>query len=267
VEQNGCLSYSSMVLVIVNPLPSLLVRSDSTLCFGDSVSLHASGGDSIFWTPSTGLSDANSYNPICFPYVSTIYTATVTDSNSCSQSANVQVNVIEPNVINVTNSLEIIIGENVQLNVDYTQGGSTILWSPSEGLSCNTCPNPIAMPMETTEYTVILVDSLGCFQRYGTILIEVVKEYTLDVPSAFTPNEDGNNDIVYVKGWGLKKLLEFNIYNRWGEMIFSSDDFYKGWDGTFRGVKQDIDTYVYTVRAEAYNGEILGKNGYIQLLR
>ncbi len=266
-EQNGCLSYKSLVQVVVHPLPPLFVSSDTTICFGDSVSLFASGGDTIHWVPSTGLNNADIYNPTCHPDFSTNYNVTVTDLNSCSRSDNIQVSVIEPNVINVTNSMEIVVGENVQLNVNYTQGGTSILWSPSEGLSCTTCSNPFAMPMHTTEYTVLLVDSLGCFERYGTVLIEVKEEYTMDVPSAFTPNGDGSNDIVYVRGWGLKKLIEFNIYNRWGEMVFSSDDFNAGWDGTFKGKLQNIETYVYTAKAETYNGLILEKHGYIQLLR
>jgi gliding motility-associated-like protein len=267
VEQNGCLSNQASVQVIVNPLPGLFLSSDTTICNGDTISLFANGGSSIQWAPDYALSDPLSYNPACFPENSTLYTATVTDANTCTQTGNILVNVIDSNVVYVTNTMHIVVGENVQLNVTYNQGGSTILWSPADGLSCTTCPSPYAQPMETTEYTVMLMDTLGCFTSYGTVLIEVMEEYTMDVPSAFTPNGDGDNDIVYVRGWGLKKLIQFDIFNRWGELIFSSDDLNRGWDGTFKGVNQNIETYVYVAKAETYNGLILEKHGYIELLR
>ena len=89
----------------------------------------------------------------------------------------------------------------------------------------------------------------------------------MDVPQAFSPNGDGINDIIYAEGWGLKKLIAFKIYNRFGELVFESDDFEKGWDGTFRGKDQMLETYVYTVEAETFKGEVLQKKGNITLLR
>jgi hypothetical protein len=62
-------------------------------------------------------------------------------------------------------------------------------------LSCTDCPNPIAQPLQNTTYTVIVTDSMNCFQVTGSVYIEVKEEYSIDVPSAFTPNGDGNNDI------------------------------------------------------------------------
>jgi gliding motility-associated-like protein len=108
---------------------------------------------------------------------------------------------------------------------------------------------------------------MGCFQVIGTVHIEVKEEYTIDVPLAFTPNGDGNNDLIHVRGWGLKQLIEFKIYNRWGQCIFETDDLHKGWDGTFQGKKQEADTYAYTVKALTYGGRVLTKNGLFNLLR
>jgi gliding motility-associated-like protein len=100
---------------------------------------------------------------------------------------------------------------------------------------------------------------------YITVFVD--EKYSLDVPSAFTPNGDGNNDVIYVKGWGIKKLLEFTIYNRWGERVFTTDDINQGWDGTFKGKPQNIDTYVYYAKGLLYSGKEISKKGTINLFR
>ena len=140
-------------------------------------------------------------------------------------------------------------------------------WTPSYGLSCTSCSNPIAQPLVTTTYTVEIIDSLNCFHITSQVTIEVIEEFSIDVPTAFTPNNDGNNDLVFVRGWGIMNLLEFKIYNRWGECIFTTDDIRQGWDGTFKGMKQNIDSYAYTAKVETFNGKVLTKNGLINLLR
>ena len=89
----------------------------------------------------------------------------------------------------------------------------------------------------------------------------------MDVPSAFSPNNDGVNDIIFVKGWGLKELLSFKIYNRFGELIFESNDFEIGWDGTYNGKTQNVETYVYTVEALSFGGKVLTKKGNINLIK
>ena len=97
--------------------------------------------------------------------------------------------------------------------------------------------------------------------------IDVIDEYSLDVPKAFTPNGDGNNDVVYVKGWGIEELLTFKIFNRWGELVFESHDVNDGWDGTYKGKPQNPDTYVFLVTGRYYSGDVKSLKGYITLLR
>ncbi len=91
----------------------------------------------------------------------------------------------------------------------------------------------------------------------------------MDVPSAFTPNGDGINDIVYPDGWGIRKLIYFRIYNRWGQLLFESNDLKHGWDGTYQGAPQNMETYVYQVQVETYvDAEPrITKSGTVKLLR
>jgi gliding motility-associated-like protein len=106
-----------------------------------------------------------------------------------------------------------------------------------------------------------------CFVGMDTVTISIIEEYSLDMPDAFTPDGDGNNDLFIVRGWGLKSLMEFKIYNRWGQLIFETDDIGTGWDGTYNRQPQSIDTYVYFVKAKTYSGAALEKKGVVTLLR
>ena len=88
----------------------------------------------------------------------------------------------------------------------------------------------------------------------------------VDVPNAFTPNGDGNNDTLFVRGFGVLDL-DFRLYNRWGQLVFETDDLSKGWDGKFHGIEQDMDVYVYILNARLENNEEVNKKGNITLIR
>ncbi len=87
------------------------------------------------------------------------------------------------------------------------------------------------------------------------------------MPTTFTPNGDGNNDEMPVFGWGIKELISYQIFNRWGEKIFETNDINEGWDGTFKGVEQNPDIYAYKIRAINWNEEEMAKEGFINLVR
>ena len=108
---------------------------------------------------------------------------------------------------------------------------------------------------------------MHCFRYNYYIDIVVVEKYTLDVPGAFTPLGAEANRIVYVNGYGIRNLLQFRIYNRWGEEVFFTDDIRKGWDGYYNGQLQNIDNYSYYVEAEMFNGQVQSKKGQIMLIR
>jgi gliding motility-associated-like protein len=88
----------------------------------------------------------------------------------------------------------------------------------------------------------------------------------LDVPNAFTPGRFGENAVVKVVGFGITRL-NWNIYNRWGQLVFTTTDRKQGWDGTFKGVLQPMDVYTYTLDVEFSDGKKLKKTGDITLLR
>ncbi len=87
----------------------------------------------------------------------------------------------------------------------------------------------------------------------------------IDVPTAFTPNGDGINDILYVRGAAIQ-MMDFSIYNRWGQLVFRTSSTEQGWDGTFNGKPQPMESYAYVLNATFINGETESKRGNITLL-
>lgn len=264
----GC-SDTIMKSIVVHPLPSVQTRDDSLICWGDSIQLFSQGSGGVVsyqWSPVTWLTNDTIPSPVAFPDNTTTYTVLVTDSNGCTSSSSLQIVVHQMPQVTTQGDTAVIIGEIVNINT-YTQPGVTYEWTPSYGLSCTDCPNPVANPLETTLYTLTVTDSINCFQITVYLLIEILEEYTIDVPTAFTPNGDGINDVIYVKGWGIKELIRFKIYNRWGQLVFETDDISVGWNGYFKGELQNVETYVYVVDAIMYDDEEFSKKGYISLLR
>jgi gliding motility-associated-like protein len=147
------------------------------------------------------------------------------------------------------------------VNYSYT-------WTPATDLNCINCIYPTSSSTVDITYTLTVEDNLGCFRVTNTFSIHVDPKATVDVPTAFTPNGDGTNDIIYVDGWGIKKLHYFRIFNRWGQLLFESNDIKVGWDGVFNGVPQNMETYIYQVSVETFvDKEALLKTGSFKLIR
>ncbi len=145
-------------------------------------------------------------------------------------------------------------------------GGIKYHWQPENSLSNADVPNPVAMPNDTTMYYVYVTDTNGC-SRQDSIEVAVSKTSNqYFIPNAFTPNGDGLNDCFGVYKWGNISNLRFLIYNLWGEVIFSTSDFSKCWDGTRHGVAQQTGTYIFLIQGKTLCGNIFRK-GAIILLR
>lgn len=263
----GCKDTSFMDLVAL-PTPIVSLTSDTGICVDDSILLVASGGLQYSWLPNQDLLSVNQKQDsvIVFPKLTTNYQVVLSNQFNCLDSAQMELIIQQKPSFALMKDTRIIIGEELNLNVQAGIGFN-YRWRPAEGLSCTDCPNPIAQPLETTQYIVDIWDDYGCYPISDTIIIEVDKIFTLDVPSAFSPNGDGVNDIIFARGFGLKELIAFKIYNRFGELVFESNSFDHGWNGKYRDQDQNIETYIYTVEALTFGGEVLTKKGNISLLK
>ena len=162
-------------------------------------------------------------------------------------------------------------------NVTITQGSSTTLnatggtncnWQPSAGLSDPAICNPIANPNTTTTYYVTVTDVNGC-SNIDSITVTVVDEIKCNeifIPTAFSPNGDGQNEMFYVRGNCIKDL-SFSIYDRWGEKVFETSEATKGWDGKFKNKDLNTAILMYYLNATLLNGDKVTKKGNITLMR
>lgn len=251
--------------MIIHPLP-IVTTTGGAICVGDNIQIHAEGGEQYSWTPAQTLSDGNEQSPIAFPDITTTYTVSVTDTNDCINTGAALVTVYQP-IVPVNEELTIIIGETIELNA-YQGPGYIYEWSPEYNINCLDCPQVMVTPLVDTTYRVIITDALGCFTDTSYYKVIVLPWSSVDVPDVFTPNGDGINDIIYVKGWGIEQLHYFKIFNRWGELVFESNDLNHGWNGYYKEKLQMADTYSYTVSVKPYiqNAPVI-KSGFINIVR
>ena len=154
----GCTAEDSVV-VTVNSLPTPIVNTDTTVCYGTSAQLNASGGVSYSWSPATGLNNSAISDPLANPLVTTSYTVTVTDAAGCSSSSSTAV-IIDPlPAVLISNDTSICLGTVASLQVG---GGTSYSWSPTNDLDNPSIANPEANPNSTTTYYVVVSDNIGC---------------------------------------------------------------------------------------------------------
>nr|WP_321450915.1 PKD domain-containing protein [uncultured Carboxylicivirga sp.] len=261
----ACIDTSSIKTIEAFPPPIIETSADTLICLGDQIIIKAKGGVQYQWSPVSGLDDSLIDSPIAQPDISTGYSVLVTDENKCFASDTVFIEVQQIPYISFEDTT-IFIGETVNITVPH-KGLLSAEWKDLPGLSCLNCFTNTLQPLLTTEYQVWITDSNNCFTVNYPYLIEVIKKYSVDVPSAFTPNGDGINDLLFVKGWGIKQLIEFKVFNRFGEMVYESNELEKGWDGIYKGSPLPTETYQYLLQVLTYDNEVLKKSGSIKIIR
>ncbi len=184
-----------------------------------------------------------------------------------------------PNGCNDTASAELLVGlvpvadagsdatvEYLDAHVLQGSGGGSYLWSPSTYLSDSTAASPVFTAWLTTVFTLVVTSADGCADT-SSVRVEVLPQTVLDVPNAFSPNGDGTNDVLSLLTNDIQRLDFFRIYNRWGELIFESNDLSQGWDGSYKGTQQETGGYLYAVQAIGAEGETVQRQGVVLLVR
>jgi gliding motility-associated-like protein len=262
----GCNDSLTRILT-VHPNPTISVSLDKSKCPQNIAILHATGGDSIAWIPPTGLSNPHSYDPEAKPYSSTRYVAKVIyKSTKCFKTDSLL--VTRANVNLAPTDTTVVIGDPVQIRLNSFSDVSSFTWNPTTDLNPADRLDPIITPSTDVIYYLILTEPGKCFT--DTVKVNIKVDWTnliFDLPSAFQPSGKDVNRILLVRGRGIKEVLEFKIYNRWGHLIFSSTDRAKGWDGTYQGKAQPVDTYIWVVTVRNFNDEIIKKQGTVLLMR
>jgi gliding motility-associated-like protein len=159
-------------------------------------------------------------------------------------------------------------GKEITLPVCYDIYWS-YTWTPKwKNPSCVNCANPVMRIFDSVTYNLSIEDYRKCFKSSYKYVIRLYPDIVVRVPTAFSPNGDGNNDILYARGFGIKKLVSFKIFNRQGQLIFYTNDEKTGWDGNYKDLPQNSDVFYYTYEAESFiPGKIVAGEGNFMLLR
>ena len=264
-SNTSCVNTDSVVITMLDPIVAN-AGPDVEICRNDTVQIGAAYIESQIysWTPDTGISDTSISSPFVSPDSTTIYTLTVTNNYACrTVTDEVMVLVHQLPDINAGPDDTITTGSSAQL---VATGGVQYEWSPSWGLNNSGIYNPIAGPDSTITYIVWGTDIYGCSQSDTMTLTVLAPGFWL--PTAFTPDNDGLNDVLYVRGSGMAEF-EFSIFDRWGHTIFYSQDPSRGWDGTKEpsGEIMPEGAYVYVIKAVLSDGTPINQNGLINLVR
>lgn len=252
MDTNRCYRRDTAQVIVSERAPTLTPDGDTAICFGDGIRLQAGGGVSYSWYPTTGLSCSSCPDPVAAPTVTTTYYAVITDQYGCSDTLTKTIIVNPLPVVDAGTDTTILFGESAQLYAAAT-GGMYYVWDPITALNNPNIPNPVANPQLTTTYTVLVIDTNQC-RMTDSVRVIVDTDEPLFVPSGFSPNGDGRNDIFRVANLTFQKVQEFRVFNRWGQEVYNNPDNRKGWDGTFQGKKQDPGVYQYIIKVAHPDG-------------
>ncbi len=252
------MSYS----VIIVPLAEPKISPNAVICSGDKTTLTASGGDTFVWTPTVGLNIGSGSGVVASPSVSTEYTVGVSYQGSCGSFTTVFVQV-NPNPT-------VLAGRDSSYNLEEPMflsatGTGTMTWIDGEEISCRVCPNSQIFPQRSNCYVVETVNEFGCKAK-DEMCVEVTKDFSIYIPNAFTPNGDGINDEFLAFGYNITDF-SMDVFDRWGEKVFSSGELTTGWKGTFKGQLCEYAVYIYKVTYKGLDGKKVNKTGHVTLNR
>jgi gliding motility-associated-like protein len=263
------------ISVLVNPYPISNAGQDAAVCFGNRTQLVGNVvGNSFTWSPIASLINANTLTPTAGPTKTTQYILTATNITGCLKTVSdtITVTVIPIVTVFAGRDTTVVINQPLQLNATSNTDTltTTFLWTPASWLNNSGIYNPIAtftLPIDSIRYKVKATTAQGCFGE-DELFVRVLRNAPdILVPSGFTPNADGRNDIFRAIPIGIRVLNYFNVYNRLGQLLFSSPEIGKGWDGNFSGSAQPAGTYVYMTQGIDYLGNIIFRKGTVVLIR
>lgn len=262
VVGNGTACTSSITVIITQPtvIQANITSTPENCGVGDGVaSINPTGGTSPY---TIQWQNGNTTNTIT-ALTSGIYSVQITDNNGCVTTASISVGVQGSLFVDAGFGSTIHNGETTQLSAS-APSGATISWSPAGSLGCSTCANTSASPLETTTYTIVASYN-GCTgSDTVTVWVDIICG-DLFIPTAFSPNNDGENDVLYVYG-NCIETMELTIFDRWGEKVFETTDPKQGWDGTFNGRALNPAGFAYVLKATV-KGEQISKKGNVTLVK
>ena len=255
--------------------------ADTLICYGATAPLTASVtiGTSYAWTHTSPLSGAASgpigvtpttISAVASPTVSSPYILSINNTGCPNALVDTfQVNVYPQIVVNAGHDTAVVINQPLQLTATSSDSGDSFSWTPPLGLSSTEIYDPIATlsgEETTVHYTVTATSANGCTGDAG-ITVEVFRTPPdIFVPTGFTPGLNIDNIFRPILV-GISSLQFFRVYNRYGQLVYSTSSTEEGWDGTVNGKPQPAQAYVWMVQGTSYLGKTIFKKGTVVLMR
>lgn len=248
-------------------LPFSVQPANVKICKGDSVQFNASGGSLFSWMPAGQFNNPLGKSPKAMVETSDTFSVHITDP-ACLRDTIIFIPVL------ATDKADIIVSKRNDVNcqLDSTilkaDGGLSYKWSPNLFISRSYNNQIVVKPGQTLTYHVQGINDEGCIGEDSvTVYFKKEGEQKLYVPNAFTPNHDGINDVFRPIFTGPASKFYFEIFNRWGQLLFHSNTPGEGWDGRFHATLQTNDVYVYYIKAEGGCNGIFEQKGTFVLIR
>jgi len=194
-----------------------------------------------------------------------VYESTIKSVQGCDS---IITTIVKVNTINISLPIELVLeSDSIELvNEIESSNPLEYLWLPPEGLSCFTCPQPMAGPTESITYLLEVKDLVsGCTKSASVNVVSIVNKPT--IPNAFSPNEDGVNDNFIANNIPSDATFLLVVYNRWGQKVFETKNIDVVWDGTFNNQKQPLGVYVWLLQFQQIDGAIQQLKGNVTLVR
>jgi gliding motility-associated-like protein len=266
----GC-SSSATVAVATVPYPVANAGADTIICHQTTAQLQGStDGSSFIWSPASTLSNPAVLNPVSYPALpENVYVLSAFDTRGCPKPGRdtVVVKMLPPIIPFAGRDTTVVINQPLQLQAS---GGEFYQWFPATSLSSSTIPNPVAIfyePSTGIRYQLKVSNIAGCTDSAFLTIKVFATLPTVFVPTGFTPNNDGKNDILKPVAVGMKHIEHFSVYNRWGQLVFRTSTDGHGWDGRIGGQLQPTNTYVWLVKAVDFTGKAYFQKGMTTLIR
>jgi gliding motility-associated-like protein len=215
------------------------------------------GNTSTLVNPSNVYAQTGSYNAtlLVTPLACPALTSTITKPV-----------VISPPPANIRYpSLNAVTNRNLQLQARLFTGAG-YQWIPSVGLNNATIQTPIFNYNQQQQYLIRINTTEGCVIT-DTLLVRMFTQREIYLPTTFSPNGDGANDVLIPRLVGIADLIYFRVYDRWGQLMYQTTQENQGWDGIYKGVKQPMETYAWMAEGKDIDGNIIKRSGTVILLR
>lgn len=273
-SNNGCSVVDSVFVNFTNA--SLDLIGNTNLCLGEETTIQAISTNpnvtfsDFQWAPSSIILSGNGTNTVTVAPNSSQYLYVEANANNgCDVVDSILIlvsDIDENSIVASVSDDNVPIGEDVVLSVEPS--GYSYTWTPADGVSNPNAQETSATVYQSTEYTVYVTD--GICTKSSSVWVNAFpytcEEPFIFVPNAFTPNGDGNNDVLYLRSKIIQDVI-FRIYDRWGELVFESTNLHTGWDGTFRGKALKPDVYDYYLEGHCIDNQEFVIKGNVTLIR